>query len=171
MDFKKPNWDVYYLTIAFAASRRSIDPSTKHGCVIVSIDNRVLSIGYNGPIKGANDSSLSLERPQRYWAWIHAEENALLAYSGSQQDILGATAYVTGQPCHKCLRMIIQKGLSRVVFCNTPSTKSVMMNDEEQAACRLVMSCRKKFILSCIDPEEIVHNISEMGLHASGQKR
>ena len=80
MTIKKPNWDIYYLTIAFAAARRSIDPSTKHGCVIVSRDNRVLSLGYNGPIKGADDVNLSMERPQRYWTWIHAEENSLLAY-------------------------------------------------------------------------------------------
>jgi dCMP deaminase len=171
MEVKKPNWDIYYLTIAFAAARRSIDPSTKHGCVIVSADNRVLSLGYNGPIQGANDSSLSMERPQRYWIMIHAEENALLAYSGSQQDISGATAYVTGQPCHKCLRMMIRKGLSRAVFCDTPSTRSVMLNQEEQEACKVVLSCRPSFVLQSVDPAEIILNISEMGLHASGQKR
>ena len=168
---EKPNWDEYYLTIAFAAARRSIDPSTKHGCVIVSKDNRVLSIGYNGPIKGANDADLSLDRPDRYWAWIHAEENALLAYSGSQQDINEATAYITGHPCHKCLRMMIQKGISRAVFCDTESTKSVMLNEEEQKACDVVLSCRKRFFLKSVDKKEIVKNIMEMELHASGKKR
>jgi len=47
---------------------------------------------------------------------IHGEENALLAYNGSRQDIQGATAYVTGRPCYKCLRMLIQKGIRRVVW-------------------------------------------------------
>ena len=168
---QKPSWDIYYLTIAFAAARRSIDPSTKHGCVIVSKDNRVLSSGYNGPIKGACDADLPTTRPQKYWLWIHAEENALLAYSGSQQDIVGARAYVTGQPCHKCLRMMIQKGLSRVVYCDTSSTKSVMIDESEKDACRLVLGCRKDFVLDSIGYEEVVANINSMVLHASGKER
>jgi dCMP deaminase len=167
----KPNWDIYYLTLAFAAARRSIDPSTKHGCVIVSKDNRVLSSGYNGPIKGADDCSLPMSRPQKYWLWIHAEENALLAYSGSQQDIVGARVYVTGQPCYKCLRMLIQKGLSRVVFCDTISTKSIMIDETEKEACRLVLGCRKDFVLDSVGFEEVVANISSMMRHASGQER
>jgi dCMP deaminase len=167
----KLNWDVYYLTIAFAVARRSIDPSTKHGCVIVSNDNRVLATGYNGAIKGADDASLPTSRPQKYFVFIHAEENALLAYSGSQQDIIGARAYVTGQPCHKCLRMMIQKGLSRVVYCDIPSTKSVMMDDTEKEAARLVLGCRGKFVVDSIGFADVVNNISAMLSHASGQTR
>ena len=167
----KLNWDVYYLTLAFAAARRSIDPSTKHGCIIVSKDNRVLSAGYNGPIRGSDDDNLPTSRPQRYWLWIHAEENALISYSGSYQDILGAKAYVTGHPCHKCLRMMIQKGLSKVVFCDTPSTKSVMMDETEKDACRLVMGCRKEFVLESVGFDAVADNISSMLLHASGKER
>lgn len=157
--------------MAFAAARRSVDPSTKHGCVIVSKDNRILSTGYNGPIKGADDEKLPTCRPQKYWLWLHAEENALLAYSGSHQDILGGTAYVTGQPCHKCLRMMIQKDLSRVVFCDTPSTKSVMIDETEKEACRLVMGCRKDFIVESISFEEILPNVNSLWLHVSGKER
>lgn len=157
--------------MAFAAARRSFDPSTKHGCIIVSCDNRVLSIGYNGPIRGANDEILPTQRPQRYWLWIHAEENALLSYSGAHHDIMGATAYVTGQPCHKCLRMMIQKGLSRVVFCDTPSTKSVMMGEEEQDACRMVLACRKSFVIDKMGSEGVVQNASNLVSHASGVLR
>lgn len=159
------------LTIAFAIARRSVDPSTKHGCVIVSMDNRLLSAGYNGPIKGANDENLLTSRPQKYYLWIHAEENALLAYSGAQQDIVGSRAYVTGHPCHKCLRMMIQRGLSRVVFCETKSTESVMMTEEEKEACRLVLGCRGGFILESISSDGVVSNASALLSHVSGRTR
>lgn len=111
----RPNWDVYYMTIAFVVAQRSFDPSTKCGCVIVSKDNRVLSTGYNGPIKGSSDHLIPTERPLKYMFFIHSEENSILAYNGSQQDIANATAYITSPPCHRCLRMLLQKGITKII--------------------------------------------------------
>ena len=124
----RPSWDDYYLTLAFLIAQRSFDPSSKCGTVIVSKDNRVLSTGYNGPLKGSKDELIPLIRPQKYYHMLHGEENALLAYSGSQYDIQGATAYITGRPCHKCLRMMIQKGITRMV-CSKNDTKVVDKED------------------------------------------
>jgi dCMP deaminase len=126
----RPNWDIYYLTLAFLISQRSFDPSSKCGTVIVSKDNRVLSTGYNGPIKGSNDNFIPLTRPEKYAHMIHGEENALLAYSGSHQDIQEATAYITGRPCHKCLRMMIQKGITKIIHSKN-CTKVVDKADKE----------------------------------------
>jgi dCMP deaminase len=128
----RPDFDTYYLTMAFVAARRSFDPSTKCGCVLVSKDGRVLSSGYNGPIKGSVDAEIPLTRPEKYCHMVHSEENALLAYSGSQQDIEGGTAYITTQPCHKCLRMLLQKGITRIVYGS--GGKAVMINDAENEA-------------------------------------
>lgn len=111
----RPSWDEYYLTMAFIVAQRSFDPNSKCGCILVSNDNRVLATGYNGPIKGSKDDEIPLQRPQKYCHFIHAEENALLAYSGSKQDIQDATAYVTGRPCHRCLRGLLQKGITKIV--------------------------------------------------------
>lgn len=41
-------WDEYFIGIAKLSSMRSKDPSTQVGCCIVSKDNRILSVGYNG---------------------------------------------------------------------------------------------------------------------------
>jgi len=111
-------WDDYFLTLAFVAAQRSIDISTKCGCVIVSKDHRVLSIGYNGPLKGIKDETVPRGRPNKYWWTIHSEENALLAYNGSNLDIEGATAYITGLPCDRCLTSLLQKGITRIVVSN-----------------------------------------------------
>ena len=118
---QRPSWEVYYTTMAFIVAQRSFDPNTKHGAIIVSKDGRVLSTGYNGPIKHSIDKEIPLTRPAKYAALLHAEENAILAYNGSYQDIVGATIYVTGRPCHKCLRMIMQKGIVKIVYAPTVS--------------------------------------------------
>ena len=119
----KPNWDVYYLTQCFLVAQRSLDPNTKCGAIIVSKDNRVLSQGYNGPLRGSKDDMIPLTRPEKYFHMIHSEENAILSYNGSYQDIEGSTIYITGSPCHKCLRMIIQKGIKNIVYPRFPITK------------------------------------------------
>lgn len=127
----RPSWQTYYLTMAFVVAQRSFDPNTKCGCIIVSKDNRILSTGYNGPIKGSSDAKIPLVRPQKYYHMIHAEENALLAYSGSAQDIQGATAYVTGRPCHRCLRGLLQKGITKIVY--GPNVTKVVDNEDLEA--------------------------------------
>jgi len=112
----RPKKDIYYLSIAFVVAQASFDPSSKCGAVIVSKDGRILSTGYNGPIKRSKDEEIPLSRPNKYFHAIHSEENSLLAYNGSYQDIAGATIYVTGRPCHRCLRGIIQKGITRIIY-------------------------------------------------------
>lgn len=122
---KKTSWNEYYLSIAFVIAQRSIDPSTKCGCVLVSKDNRILSTGYNGPIKGSDDSLIPLTRPKKYLHFIHCEINALLAYGGSYADIQNSKCYVTIRPCHDCLRSLIQKGVSEIYYSDLPNAACV----------------------------------------------
>jgi dCMP deaminase len=137
----KIEYDDYFLTMCFLVAQRSPDPSTKCGAVLVSSENKVLSTGYNGPIKGSDDSLIPLERPAKYAHLLHAEENCLLAYNGSFQDIVGSTMYVTGRPCHRCLRMILQKGVKRIV--TTDGNKAVMQDDSEAKIYELMLSYTK----------------------------
>lgn len=116
---------------------RSIDPSTKCGAVLVSKERKVLSTGYNGPIKGSLDRMIPLVRPLKYSHILHAEENCLLAYNGSNQDLDGSTMYITGKPCHKCLRMIMQKGIKEIVYCN--ANVAVMQDSDEKAIVDLML--------------------------------
>lgn len=136
----RPSKESYYMALAFVVSARSLDPSSKCGCVIVSNDGRVLSTGYNGPLKDSKDEDIPLTRPQRYYHMIHAEENAILACAGSYQDFQGATAYVTGRPCHRCLRMLLQKGISTVIYGNN-LTKVV---DAEDVKSQYIMIYKTK---------------------------
>ena len=46
------NWDEYFMGVAKLSGLRSKDPNTQVGCCIVSQDNKILSMGYNGLPKG-----------------------------------------------------------------------------------------------------------------------
>jgi dCMP deaminase len=128
----------YFLTMCFLVAQRSPDPSTKCGAVLVSADHRILSTGYNGPIKGADDFCVPLERPAKYSHILHAEENCIIAYNGSSQDLVGSTMYVTGMPCHKCLRMVLQKGIKKIIA--TDGNIAVMQaNNDEEAICQKML--------------------------------
>ena len=133
-------------------SQRSLDPNTKCGAVIVSSDNRVLSQGYNSPIKSSIDNEIPLTRPKKYFHMIHAEENAILAYNGSHQDIKDGTIYITGSPCHKCLRMIIQKGITNIIYPKFPITKCQGSGDLEAAELMLKHHPKVKIMeIDCLD--------------------
>lgn len=108
----KPTWDIYFLKMADLISTRSLDPSTKHGCVLVDKNHRVVSTGYNSPIQGILDSEVPLNRPDKYAWFLHSEENAMLF---ARQDLTGGTAYITGMPCSRCLRGMIQAGIKKIV--------------------------------------------------------
>jgi dCMP deaminase len=134
----KPSYDDYFLAMSYLIAQRSIDPSTKCGAVLVSADKRVLSTGYNGPLKGVDDSKIPLTRPEKYPHFLHAEENCILAYNGSKQDLENATIYVTGAPCHKCLRMVLQKGIRNITI--TKGNKTVMHDDTENQLCQQMLT-------------------------------
>ena len=42
------SWDEYFMGVAKLAGLRSKDPNSQVGSCIVSPDNKILSIGYNG---------------------------------------------------------------------------------------------------------------------------
>lgn len=55
-------WDEYFMGVAILAGKRSKDPSTQVGACIVSPDNKILSMGYNGFPKGCSDDEFPWER-------------------------------------------------------------------------------------------------------------
>jgi len=115
---ERPSWDEYFLAMAEQVSRRSPDPNTKHGCVLVDRDRRVVSTGYNGPVAGLPNELVPLTRPEKYDWFIHAEDNAV---AFARCDLRDSTAYVTGQPCAACFRRLLQVGARRIVYASRPS--------------------------------------------------
>lgn len=115
---KRPSWDEYFLLLAFNVSLRSEDPDIKHGAIIVNQYNHIIGTGYNGPIKGADNSVIpfSIRDEKRKWM-IHAEENAMLNVTQSSSERGDkCRIYITGQPCNNCLQRMVNFGIKKIVI-------------------------------------------------------
>ena len=116
--------------ISILSAQRSKDGNTQVGACIVSPENKILSVGYNGMPIGCNDDEMPWGREgepldTKYPFVCHAELNAILNRStGSLQN---ARIYVSLFPCNECAKAIIQSGVSEVIYLsdkykNTPGT-------------------------------------------------
>jgi len=127
--------DEMFMLMARIVSKRSKDPNTQVGAVIVSDNDRILSVGYNGFPNGCSDDdfpwirSHADERKTKYPYIVHSERNAILNYRGDLATLRGATLYVTLFPCHECAKSIIQVGIRKVVYLSN-KYKDTMDYDE-----------------------------------------
>ena len=85
------SWDEFFMGVAKLAARRSKDPNTQVGACIVSKNNRILSVGYNGTPNGYDDHYFPWDREgdaleTKYLYVVHAERNAILNYRGSKEQ-------------------------------------------------------------------------------------
>ena len=124
MNKKRSNylkWDEYFMAIAKLTAMRSKDPSTQVGACIVSNDNRILSIGYNGAPNGYDDDKFPWDREgenlnTKYPYVRHAEMNAILNYKENKKDFENAKLYVGLFPCNECAKIIIQSGIKEIIY-------------------------------------------------------
>ena len=56
------NWDEYFMGIALLTAMRSKDPNSQVGACIISSENKILSLGYNGMPIGCSDDETPWER-------------------------------------------------------------------------------------------------------------
>lgn len=112
------SWDEYFMGVAILAAQRSKDPNTQVGACIVSDDNKILSIGYNGMPLGCSDDDFNWDRDgdkdNKYFYIVHSELNAILNYRGGSLE--GSKIYVTLFPCNECAKAIIQSGIKEVIY-------------------------------------------------------
>ena len=142
---KQKDWDEYFMGIAEAVSKKSKDPSSQMGCVIVDDKKRVVSMGYNGLIQGADESKMTLsERPMKYYFAIHSEMNAVIF---AHQDLTGCTIYNRVATCENCLKYCLQAGIKRFVYKelrvhshSTDPKKSMTNIETDEAVIRLLAS-------------------------------
>jgi dCMP deaminase len=105
--------------VAHLSGMRSKDPSTQVGACIVSEDNKILSMGYNGFPCGCSDDEFPWDREgeeldTKYPYVTHGELNAILNYRGGSLE--NTKLYVSLFPCNECAKAIIQAGIKTVVY-------------------------------------------------------
>ena len=111
------SWDEYFMGVAKLAALRSKDPNSQVGSCIVSKDNKILSMGYNGFPIGCSDDEFPWERTGETLKTkyvTHSELNAILNYRGGSLE--GAKLYVSLFPCNECAKAIIQSGIKEVIY-------------------------------------------------------
>lgn len=84
------------------------------GALIVK-DRMIISDGYNGTPSGF-DNNCEDENGNTNWFVLHAEANAILKLASSTQSAKGATLYLTLSPCKECSKLVLQAGISKLVY-------------------------------------------------------
>ncbi|KAI4336321.1 hypothetical protein L6164_014860 [Bauhinia variegata] len=116
------SWDDYFMAIAFLSAERSKDPNRQVGACLVSQNGIILGIGYNGFPRGCSDDKLPWAKKSKtgdpletkYPYVCHAEVNAIL--NKNHASAAGQRLYVTMFPCNECAKIIIQSGVSEVIY-------------------------------------------------------
>ncbi len=121
----RPSWDRYFMDIARMVATRSTCLRRSVGAIAVN-DRRILATGYNGTPKGLRHceevgcirQQMNIPSGQRHelCRGLHAEQNCIIqaAVHGVQLD--GSTIYCTFQPCVVCAKMLINAGITEIVY-------------------------------------------------------
>lgn len=118
---KQHDLDTTYLHMAHQWSLLSKATRKKVGCLIVK-NGTIISDGYNGTPSGFDNECEYNPNPNLQHQLVtkpevlHAESNAITKLAKSTQSSDGATMYITVSPCVDCAKLIIQSGISRVVY-------------------------------------------------------
>lgn len=126
--FVRPDWDEYFLGIAKAVAARADCRRRQVGAVIVDVEKRIASTGYNGTYPG-NPGCLSGNCPRAFSTVVsgsnydsgagichavHGEMNAILF--SDRERLRGATLYITDEPCYSCRKHIRSTPIRWVVW-------------------------------------------------------
>ena len=113
-DHKQFLLDQRYLKMAAIWSQNSYCKRRQVGALLVK-DKMIISDGYNGTPSGFENVCEDQNNVTRPYV-LHAEANAITKVARSNNSSDGATLYVTSSPCIECAKLIIQAGISRVVY-------------------------------------------------------
>lgn len=111
---KQFRYDRAYLRLAKNWALLSYCERKKVGAIIVK-DRVIISDGFNGTPSGF-DNFCEATNGETHWYVLHAEANAILKVAKSTNNCSGSTLYLTHSPCKDCSKMILQAGITRVVF-------------------------------------------------------
>jgi len=130
---KRPEWDEYFLKLAYLVAERSTCLRHHVGAVIVR-DRQILTTGYNGAASGVkdclklgclrNEKGIPSGERHEICRAIHAEQNAIIQAGLHGIDVSGSTIYCTHSPCILCAKMIVNTKIKQFVTCGNYADKS-----------------------------------------------
>lgn len=111
---KQLRFDKSYLQMAQVWAKNSYCKRKQVGALIVK-DRQIISDGFNGTPEGFENICEDENNITKQYV-LHAEANAITKVAKTNSSSENATLYVTTSPCIECSKLIIQAGISRVVF-------------------------------------------------------
>ncbi len=114
MTEKQKKLDARYMEMAKIWAKNSYCKKRKVGALIVK-NKMIISDGYNGTPSGFLNKCED-EKGKTYPFVLHAEANAITKVAKSTNNCDSATLYITTSPCIECSKLIIQSGITRVVY-------------------------------------------------------
>jgi dCMP deaminase len=111
---KQRRYDNAYMRMAEEWAKLSHCTRKNVGALIVK-DRMIISDGYNGSPSGFPNECENT-KGETHWYVLHAEANAITKLARSINSAEGATLYITLSPCRDCAKLILQSGISRVVY-------------------------------------------------------
>lgn len=122
---ERPSNDEYFMSMAKLVATRSTCIRRQVGAVIVK-EKRVLSTGYNGAPKGSRHCEelgcireiLDVPSGTRHelCRGVHAEQNAVVQAAYFGVSVKDASIYTTTYPCSMCAKIIINAGITEIVY-------------------------------------------------------
>ena len=102
---------------ALVVSELSPDEQTKVGAILINNDSgAVISSGFNGFVRGADDINLPKTRPDKYKYIVHSEQNLIYNCAKHGISTQNCTIFVTLSPCQNCTRALYQSGITTIYF-------------------------------------------------------
>jgi len=121
----RPSWDEYFMDITHLVAKRATCLRRHVGAILVK-DKKILATGYNGAPSGLNHcldigclrelQSIPSGERHELCRGLHAKQNAIIQAAYHGVEICGATLYCTNHPCTICSKMLINAGITRIVF-------------------------------------------------------
>ncbi len=109
--------DKRYMRMALIWAENSYCKRRQVGAILVK-GKMIISDGYNGTPSGFENVCEDEDNVTKPYV-LHAEANAITKVARSNNSSEGATLYVTSSPCIECAKLIIQSGITRVVYANS----------------------------------------------------
>lgn len=113
---ENPSWDDYFMSMVYLVASKSKDKKTHIGAVVVGSNKEIVSIGYNGFVRGLKDNVPERqEKPEKYFWFEHGERNAIYNATLIGASLKGCKMYTNGIPCMDCGRAVVQSGILEVI--------------------------------------------------------
>ena len=112
---KEEKYNKKYIEIAEKISELSYAERKKVGCIIVK-DSVIISDGFNGTPTGYPNECEDSNGLTK-WYTLHAEANAIMKLvRNGCVSCVNSTLYLTLSPCKDCSKLILQSGISNVIY-------------------------------------------------------